>query len=147
MAYSYYHPTVSATVGANQYTLPTGNLRLSNEPVSRAGSFAITLFNSKVIQSVDGWLVRAQFSYPHLENSVDNDIRIFIEDLLDAGQCTVDFDPDGEFDPENRTIDFVLESAPEAVVADFVGRARHKPSSLNLVSRRQFTAPVEWIIQ
>ena len=146
MSWNDYHKSVLATVGSNEYVIPTGSLRLANEPVSRSGSLAVSLFNSRVIQSIDGWLVRAQFTWPHLGQAVDDRIRLFIEDILADGVCTIDFDPEEEFE-DPRTVDFVLESAPDAVVADFVGRARHRPAAFNLVSRRQFADPIEWIVQ
>ena len=147
MAWNYYHKEVVATVGSDSFTLPTGNLKLQNEPVSRAGSFAIELFNSTMIQRLDGWNVMAEFDWNELSDGVDATVRSFIEAILDTKQCTVDFDPDDEFPAETRTVDFILKSAPGAVLASFDGRARNRRSTFTLISRRQFDTPIEWIIQ
>lgn len=144
MAWGTYHTNVVATVGSNTYDLPVGNMRLANEPFSRNGLLAQPLFNSRVIQTIDGWLVRLSFTHAHLSDGADDTIRLFLEAVLDAGICTIDFDPDEEFET-SRTIDFVLEEAANSVRAEFVGRGRIRPSSLSLVSRRLFTAPVDWI--
>lgn len=144
MAYGTYHKAVKAVVGSSEYEIPVGNMRLGNDPVSRNGVLAQPLFNSRVIQTIDGWHVRLSIEHPHLEGGADDVIRRFIESLLDAGVCTIDFDPDGEFET-SRTIDFVLDEATNAVVADFIGRGRTRPSSLSLVSRRLFPTPIDWI--
>lgn len=146
MAWNYYHKTVVATVGTDTFTLPTGNLKLQNAPVSRTGAFAIELFNSTYKQRVDGWNVVAEFDWRELADGVDATVRSFIEALLDEKQCTIDFDPDNEFPSETRTIDFILDGGSGAVIASFNGRARNRSSTFALISRRQFDSPTEWII-
>lgn len=145
MAWNYYHKNVVAAVGSVSFSLPTGNLKLRNEPVSRAGSFAIELFNSKIIQRFDGWNVVAEFDWNELSGGTDTVIRSFVEAILEEKQCTIDFDPDDEFPAENRSIDFILQSASGTVIANFNGRARNRRSTFSLISRRQFSEPAEWI--
>lgn len=145
MAFESYHRNVVATVGSDNFTIPVGNMLLRNDPVSRAGSFALELFNSSMVQRIDGWLVRVEFSYDEIALDANVTIREFIEAVLDDGICVIDFDPDDEFVAEDRTITFVLESAPEAVVASFSGRARNRTSAFQLVSKTWLSAPLEWI--
>ena len=147
MAWTTYHKDVTATVGSDSYTLPTGNLELMNDPVSKAGSFALQRINSSFKQRIDGWMVLARFDYSELSGGVDADIRSMVEAALNSttGIITVNFDPLNEYPAEDRTIDFILKAAPNAVVATFEGRARKRRSNFEMISRRQFTAPIEWI--
>ncbi len=145
MAFGSYHRNVVATVGSDNYTIPVGNLLLRNDPVSRAGSFALELFNSSMVQRIDGWLIRVQFAYNEIGATSNDTIREFLEAILDTGICVIDFDPDNEFPLEDRTIIFVLELAPNAVIAIFDGRARNRSSEFQLVSKAWLTAPLEWI--
>ena len=146
MSWNYYHEKVVATVGTTTYDIPVGNLVLVNEPVSKAGSFAIELFNSARIQRVDGWFVKANFSYDELTGAANETIRLFIEMLLDEGVCTVDFDPLDEFPAENRTVEMILMEGQGVIQANFNERARSRTSTFSLISRRQLTEPLEWII-
>ncbi len=147
MSWNYYHKTVVATVGSTTYDLPVGNLVLRNEPVSKAGSFAIELFNSAVLQRIDGWFVMADFSYDELTGDANETIRMFIESALAEGVCTIDFDPEDEFPSETRTVEMIIKEAPGAIQANFASRARSRTSTFSLISRRQLTEPLEWIIQ
>lgn len=145
MAFTSYHENVIATVGSDNFTLPVGNMVLRNDPVSKAGSFALELINSNMKQRIDGWVVRVEFSYSELTGTANDTIRSFIEAILDTKICTIDFDPLDEFPMEDRTITFILEAAPSAVQADFRHRARNRTSSMQLVSRTWLTTPLEWI--
>ena len=145
MGFTGYHRNVIATVGSDSYTIPTGNLVLRNDPVTRAGSFALELINSTMVFRFDGWLVRAEFSYDQLTDGANDDIRSFVEGILDQKICVIDFDPEDEYPMEDRSITFVLESAPDAVVADFQHRARHRTSSFNLVSKSFLQTPLVWV--
>lgn len=147
MAWNLYQQSVTAQVGSSTFVLPMGSLKLANEPVSRSGSLAVPLFNGRVVQQIDGWYVKATFDYAELSGGADDTVREFIEAILDAGSCTIDFDPDDEFAPTAHTIDFVLLEAPGAVQATFSGRARGRSAAFQLISRRQFTEPIEWLIQ
>ncbi len=145
MAFTSYHRNVVATVGSDNFTLPVGNMVLRNDPVSKAGSFALERINSSMKQRIDGWVVRVEFTYDELTGTVNDDIRSFIEAILDTKICTIDFDPLDEFPAEDRTVTFVLEGAPSAVQANFRHRARHRTAAMQLVSRTWLTTPLEWI--
>lgn len=145
MAYENFHDKVQIVVNGNTYNVDIWNLELRGIPYSGTGSISVKLFDGRRKTRIDGWKIRADFSWDQLDLDQHEVWESILADLEAAnGTCTIDFDyvtREGE-----RIGTFQLEDADNVLHAIFDGRGRKRPASISFIGRDVLVSLPAWIV-